>query len=830
MHRPFLHQLYFSTSLIALAALLHHSDAFAGVINLNSSSAISSGTNATITGGTNPSYNSGNGTATSPTFTTTGIHNYIVTVGGTIAATGNNDGITITGNNTHGFADVTNDFRLTGSVTGSGFGAGLLYETSGQFNFITIQNGASVTSGTSLGLLGALTFSDSQALSVTNHGTITGRGGQSAIQSYIDNQGDFSLTSDGTITAAGSGSTVNIGSAFGGYAASINITGGTVTQTGTASTIVFSNQTGGTGDSVTISGGTVSNTSSTAPVIDVSGTTSGAASTVSISGGAITSGGGNSGVAVQLGRAGDTLSVSGGAITGAIQTTTSGNGAVTFNASSGFTTNGDIGGGTTGNSLSSVTVSGGALTLNNNVKANAITLSGGTTTLGNSVTANTSTLNFNGGNLNLGTNTLNTGNTTFAASTTSSIIHATLGASANGKIVSSGTITNSIPSGSVAFNLTASGHTLHHNDEFVLITGTTSTSGLSIQNSNWTLTSGTSGTDAYGNTISGNNIIGIYTGGGSVHTETNRGLIDGAISAVTYALNSIASRLDSIRGTQPDTRPDNASAFWVQGFGGDQSQGRRDATDGYRASTAGYSIGADKLFVDDLRLGAAFTYAATHIGDTGASTGNTANINSYFGTLYSSYNLQPVYIDNALDFGYHHYGAMRLTDTDSVTNGHNGYQYTLRSTVGLPIAVDPVTITPIAGLRFTHLEQNGYFETGAANAALSVSSQAVNSFKSTIGTKVYSSFTAGAVNFVPEASLAWEHEFISNAVQTNYSYLDGSSSFTTRSVHPEANAALIGLGLTAKATESLSLTARYDAEIRAHYVGNAGLLQARFKF
>jgi len=867
------------------------------LVTLNTSSTIASGSNVAITSGTNPVLDNTSGTATSPVVTYAGSGTAAISIGGTLVANSGDTALAISGNNAHGAGDVTSGITFTGNATTSGAASAVTFASTGQYNFFTLASGASLTSGTSGATNAALVVSStgsSSGLTVTNSGgTITGQIGLSGVQSGAANtQGIYVNNTSGTITTSGgSGPAINFTAGAANYDGSVNISGGNVTTTGTGPAIGFSNI-ANTGNSVTVSGGTVSSLVNGAQAaIDVSAATN-AASTITLSSGVISNGAGAAGLAIKLGQLNDTVDVTGGTLTGTIQTATNGDGIVNFNANN-FSTNGAMG--ASGKALQAVNVNGGTLTLNNAINAGSFNLSGGTTTLGQSAIAVTApSISFGGGTLALATDTLNIGTSTLTA-TSNSTIDTIFSSNINGKIVSSGAITNSLSTGghSVQIDPTFSGFTPTNGNEFVVLTGTTSTSGLTaaslgngILDPHWSFIAATSGTDTYGNAITGNNVALYYNGVVNAHTlqdisvnsgnavnagdslgapsklsqallglttsgqvsqagtqlalEANRGSIEGATTAISGTMDTISTRLDSMRDLQSTKSGLNSGeggnllSVWMQGFGGASTQGERQGIDGYSASGGGVAVGADKLWTESLRVGAAFSYAHTDVSDNGVTSGNSMNINSYMGTLYGSYQGSPWYVDGALDYGYHQYQSTRLISfpgfTDVTNGSHNGYQYTARFLAGYPLPLEPALLTPIAGVNYTHLDQDGYAESSSNGAALAVGSQSNNSVKSTLGTKISTNVAVDSYNFVPEATLVWDHEFVSKALQTTNSYVAGGSSFVTTDVKPILDTAHIGFGLTTKATDDLTISVRYGLDLGASYVSNMGLVQARLDF
>lgn len=141
------------------------------------------------------------------------------------------------------------------------------------------------------------------------------------------------------------------------------------------------------------------------------------------------------------------------------------------------------------------------------------------------------------------------------------------------------------------------------------------------------------------------------------------------------------------------------------------------------------------------------------------------------------------------------------------------------------------TVTPFASLAYNHLKQDGYSETGAPGAALSVNGSSGNSVRSGLGAKAAADFAAAdGWTVTPNARAVWLHEFSGDAPDLTSRYVAGGSAFTTAGAESARDHAVLGVGLDLASTGGAVISAKYDADLSDEFVGHSGLLQVRARF
>ncbi len=318
-----------------------------------------------------------------------------------------------------------------------------------------------------------------------------------------------------------------------------------------------------------------------------------------------------------------------------------------------------------------------------------------------------------------------------------------------------------------------------------------------------------------------------------------------AVAAPTFdALNVVSAHVDALRVAQADGATGLATGdsfsqvnLWGQAFGGHASQDARDDVDGYSANYGGLLIGADKALNDKWRIGGVFQYAHTAINNSDNTSGDSTGVNGYGLIGYASFTGSPWYVNMSGAAVLQRYDTERrvtMPGFEGVANGgFNGQQYVASVEGGWPLAVGSATLTPLASLTYSYLNQNSYTETGGNGAALHVDSSSASSVRSALGAKIEKAYDTSYGQIVPELRAAWVHEYNRTRQSTGASFAGdptGATGFTTVGMTPVSNLADISLGLTLLRANNLSVTARYELQAGSGFISNTGILRLQQRF
>jgi len=236
---------------------------------------------------------------------------------------------------------------------------------------------------------------------------------------------------------------------------------------------------------------------------------------------------------------------------------------------------------------------------------------------------------------------------------------------------------------------------------------------------------------------------------------------------------------------------------------------------GVKSNDAGTLAGLDAKIGDHAVAGAFFSdnNSSAQLG----SDNSHATIESYSGGLYGSYHQDGFFANGVAAYTHNRYS----TDRDIVfpgfasdaTGSTSGNQESVNLDGGYDWhATDRVTLGPIAGLQYVHLDVDGFNEAGAGAANLAISSQEMNSLQSRVGGRAdYHLLTSQTSSFAAELHAAWQHEFLDDSRGIGASFIgDGLTPFSVQTSSPLRDAGVVGLGLNFTFHDRLTLFADYE--------------------
>ena len=323
-------------------------------------------------------------------------------------------------------------------------------------------------------------------------------------------------------------------------------------------------------------------------------------------------------------------------------------------------------------------------------------------------------------------------------------------------------------------------------------------------------------------------------------SSTNGSVVQAASGTTTKTLNLIDTHLSGLNLALDDEGQGKAAGndqqglgLWAQGFGFVSNQGYRENTDGYSAEAYGYVLGADTRYADnsDTRLGAAISYAKTHIYESGGRQGDVTTLNSYSALLYGTVPLDHWYVNGSLGFGLHHYNDNNIVLGNVVTASHDAYQYTAKTESGYPLKTAFGTYVPVASLTYSLLHQDGYSQAGTA--AQMINAANTNSVRTGIGGRAVFSLDDYFDRASLEVHSAWYHELADDTQNITATYVAGGSAFTMAGAQQDRNSLVAGLTIKLTDLDESKLTTlllSYDAEHKDQFLSHTGSVQVHFDF
>lgn len=314
---------------------------------------------------------------------------------------------------------------------------------------------------------------------------------------------------------------------------------------------------------------------------------------------------------------------------------------------------------------------------------------------------------------------------------------------------------------------------------------------------------------------------------------------DSIQSVSTATADGLATRTMSLAGDQTVAAPaagdaDAKFGAWFSPFFGQTTQKARKGNAGYKDDSFGASLGFDTKANDDLIIGAAFTSANSKLKHKNAKSGDKTTINSF---LLSIYGMQQI-TDTWFAHGSATFGNSEVTNKEKRRNGsvfetatgkYSSMSFNADATVGYNVVTDAATFTPMAGLRYTRVNDGGYKETGTSFQNLDVSKKASNKFELVLGARV-SAPTMDMEGFAvtPEAHAFVSHDFIGKNAKSDVKL--GGAKLATKSTNNVARTRYnVGLGVNAE-YGMMEYGAGYDFDFATKSTGHKGTLRLRVNF
>lgn len=569
---------------------------------------------------------------------------------------------------------------------------------------------------------------------------------------------------------------------------------------------------------------------------------------------------------------GGTCEIATGKTIDAVTTSNAGKGTVTFDGST--VTGGDLG--TNTRSLFAVNFNGiganstlghdiYALTTTANNSA-TVTLSGNRAIKGDATLAGTSTLDIGNSTLTLS----DTGIYTQGAGTTLKLTANS--ATDFGKITASG---NAVVSNTSIVNVTADSY-IASGSQFTIIDGLGG-AGVNVPG---TITSSSSRVSFTGLSLNGDLILTASRSGGGYASDAPANSNAAAVGTVldniqnpTSDMFNVLNTLDTLSATQTyqalntlipqvdysvlqvsyttqeeflqtvfthtsstgiSTGSDMLKGLdiWSQGFGSYLHQDARDFSDGYNATIWGTAAGFDYSVAPDLKLGFSGGFAQDFIRSKDSSARN--DINSYQGTIYTTYSKERFYINTAAAFAYNDYDSSRhiaVGAIDRTAKGdYDGQEYSGYVDTGYTFTLKKIYFTPLFSFQYSHLRINSYTETGANALNLNVDRQDYDLAQTGFGCKLGYSIKRKTYTITPEVKFKWLYDWIGDTQQSASTFTGGGASFNTQGFTPAQSSYEFGTKLTLVTDRNITLSLNYDLEVKEDFYGHYGYANVKYSF
>jgi outer membrane autotransporter protein len=273
--------------------------------------------------------------------------------------------------------------------------------------------------------------------------------------------------------------------------------------------------------------------------------------------------------------------------------------------------------------------------------------------------------------------------------------------------------------------------------------------------------------------------------------------------------------------------------WWTEAFGQWATQDSHSDSTGYEADTKGIAFGLDNLLSDKIIVGISVGTSKADI-DLKQNQGD-GDIRSYFGSAYASYFTDRMYFDGVLSFGLQDYDNTRRTNIGAISNNvsssHDGESYAAYIESGCMLKAGDWAFQPFMALGYTYLDEESYDEHGANGINLSIESRKTDSLISDLGARIAYPFKAKTWLCIPEATLAWHHDYDIDSRSIVASFDSAPNiRFKASGEEYDKDGVILGAALTLISKNDLSLSINYTGDIRSSYYSHSLTGGIRYEF
>jgi outer membrane autotransporter protein len=232
---------------------------------------------------------------------------------------------------------------------------------------------------------------------------------------------------------------------------------------------------------------------------------------------------------------------------------------------------------------------------------------------------------------------------------------------------------------------------------------------------------------------------------------------------------------------------------------------------GFDADTVDIQAGVDYRFARNITAGLAFGYATTQAGLDNRQ--GDLDEDAFRIGPYMSWTLDEWYFDSSLTFAWHTYDTTRdIPSVSLIANGeYDGYEVTAYFATGRRFEVfDRFDVSPMASVQYSYFSFDGFEENGGGGANLIVEGRDTDSLRTRLGANFSYRFDLGLrMRLVPNAFVAWEHEFMEDD-SVEAAFAVGGSPFVVDTGDRDTDALISGVGMHLLFGNNVSAFFRYE--------------------
>ena len=264
--------------------------------------------------------------------------------------------------------------------------------------------------------------------------------------------------------------------------------------------------------------------------------------------------------------------------------------------------------------------------------------------------------------------------------------------------------------------------------------------------------------------------------------------------------------------------PANQTGAWGQALGaGGNIRGDGNGA-GSNYQSGGFIVGLDRSVNERWLVGVAAGYQrASWDASTNGIAPATGHIETPQGALYARYSSGPWMLNVAGGYANHKFVTTRNVSVGTLSGAanstHRGDEWGFSAQAEYALAAGAWQLRPLAGLRYAHLREDGFTESGSGPANLSVDARTTQNTTVSAGLRLLRPFVAGEAGGFEVRAIA-SHLFGDNDSPITARVGNTAASFTATGTPLKRDALTLGTGVSGKLGRNLSGFADVSYEMR----------------
>lgn len=279
--------------------------------------------------------------------------------------------------------------------------------------------------------------------------------------------------------------------------------------------------------------------------------------------------------------------------------------------------------------------------------------------------------------------------------------------------------------------------------------------------------------------------------------------------------NVAGSRLDSAtRGMASGDSMFKKAGMWIQGL---LNKTEYDKHDGFDVDSEGIAAGIDGYVTDNVKVGVGYAYTESDIDSIGRKTDADTNT----GFIYGEYNAPSYYVNGVASYSKGDYKEKKNVAGKLARASYDVDAIAMQAIAGYKMG----NFAPEAGLRYINAQQDAYTDTAGQH----VGSNSSDTLTAILGGRYATNIQAGEYTLRPEVKLAATYDLMRDKNSTAVTLANGAG-YLVRGENLDRFGIEAGVGLSMAVSDNVKVGLNYEGRFKEDYTDHTGILEARYNF